>query len=300
MCVGFVSCVIQPIIHYDVVNDAYLRKTGKTLPRGIAGIIDSPHEKSFERVTTEEVCPPDDPSCIPIDDLIDLAHTLCGKQPKVYPSDVQERWPLAWLESRHPSTYELVLHANGPNGLPSVPILSTYGDFNSSLVCTANGGCSFLNARSTQYLINGTLTPKVYDQALFLFKEPSAKAAKELCGFDTALAGTGLYGNSAKPIFGNSDIGGMPIFNNVANRRGMVTADSFSTSTLANGVGGSEAGIGANYYNTYQTLNQMDLTYTTTTEISSMFLLSDPATGKVLLWGFQHTTYTLPVPGLPI
>lgn len=198
------------------------------------------------------------------------------------------------MESRYPNTYVIKFYTEDSDHLPLFPILEAVGEFNSSLVCSRDRGCAFLNARSTQFIINGTKMPPVYDQALFLFKDPGTNAAKELCGFDTQNLESGLYGYSYPSPFGDKNIAGIPIFNNVLNRRGVVTADSFATSTRANGVGGAEAGIGANYYNTFQLINS------TTTEIHSMFLLPDPLSGKVLLWGFQYTTYTIPVPGLAI
>jgi hypothetical protein len=285
---------------YATVNDAYRQATGRSLPSGVAGVVQRSDNSIFRHRHVHQSCAPEDETCIPIRNLIDLAITLCGKEEKVYPADVRDKWPQAWIETQAPALWSFDLFLSGADGLPGVKILHMFGEFNSSLVCNKENGCVLLNSRKTQFLIGNVTTPPTYDQALFLFKEPAKGGARELCGVDTVLIGTGLYGNAPTPPFGSDEVIGTPIFNNVVNRNGLVTADTFGTSALANGVGGADAGVGSNYYIAYQTLNATSGTSDTHESIYSTFFFPDPASGRLLLWGFQHTHYSIPVPGLPI
>jgi len=284
VCVGLVGALVPPIIPESVLEAAYEQVTGhrEALPqlRKMATVVP---DHQIQRTAGN----PD------VGALIKRAQLAVGKSEGVYESDIQKYWPQAHLESRQPMTYILDLYLlNGDGGL-GPKILTASGDFNSSLVCSVERGCAFLNERSTILTLpDGTVTPVAYDQALFLFTSPG-----EMGGIDNALDNSGKYGNTPPPPFGSMQTGQTPIFRNVVNKGAIMTADSFSTKP---GFQGGDAGVGGNYYFVVDTFNFTTFETTTTLNIDSVFNLVDPASGATILKGDQRTTGSLIAPGLPI
>jgi len=281
LLVGCVSGMMFPVLDVDILTEVVEEHTNQSTRSLYHHPLRNVHQSRTIPTLNQYA----------IDELIDMAEGICGPSESIYPREIKEHWSQAWLESRFPMSYVLRIYIPGPDGTPLFPIIKTYGDFNSSLVRNSKGRYAFLNERSTIFeFLNGTTTPPVYDQALFTFRRDCKTAPVELCGIDTALANTGTFGNAA----GITE--GMPIFKNILNKEGLMTADTFTTSVPSAGTG-ADAGVGGNYYNvvTDATTNEV------TINIDSLFDLVNPANGEVLLIGYQKTTTgPQPIPALPI
>jgi hypothetical protein len=281
LLVGCVSGMMFPVLDMDTLAEVVAEHTNQSTRSLAFHPLRKIHQSRTIPVLNQSA----------IDELIDVAESICGPSESIYPREIKEHWPQAWLESRFPMTFVLRIYLPAPDGTPLFPIIKTFGDFNSSLVRNSEGRYAFLNERSTSFeFLNGTTTPPVFDQALFTFRRDCDTAPVELCGIDTALGGTGTFGNAP----GITE--GMPIFKNILNKEGLMTADTFTTSVPSAGTG-ADAGVGANYYNvlTDATTNEVGI------EIDSLFNLVNPANGEVLLIGYQKTiTGPQPIPALPI
>lgn len=230
-------------------------------------------KRSHKRTTIPEVV-----------DFLRQAKIQTGETRKYGEVDIRKYWPHAWLEAQAPLTYSLKAYLPDSDGNYGMPVIHAIGEFNSTIECSTDVFCFFLNQRSQQFVMpNGTLTPVTYDASLFLFKEPG-----RMTGIDNALVGTGTFGDAQEPIFGYPVPN--PGFDNILNPSAILTADTFST--RPSGMGG-DAGVGANYY---WTTTSASGTPTVTVNIQSMFHIIDPTTAGVVLLADQRTTGTIPIP----
>lgn len=268
-----------PYLDDEIISEAYAQATNQT-KRNISPTRSRILSRTVPILNETEISA-----------LIDVAEDVCGRSEKIYPADIKESWPQAWLESRFPMTYILKLYIPDSDGLPLFPILTSFGDFNSSLVKSSNRRFAFLNERTTTFqFLNGTTVFAGTDQALFVFRRKCNTAPAELCGIDTALDGSGTYGNA------EGVVGGISIFKNVLNDQGLNTADTFTSNVPSSG-SGADGGVGSNYY----IVNNDPDASTTTLTIYSSFDIIDPTTGNIVLYARQITTTgPQPVPGLPI
>lgn len=285
--------MFAPLLPYEAVNSAYHKETGKDLPRSMAFLYQdgssSTQRRMFSSKNTRTFYHHDDDDAV--EELIESVENICGpSDKKISLSDIQETWYQIWWESRTPLTYDIKLYLLGNDSLPAFPIIQAVGQYNGTLYKDDKGRLAYIvNRTSTFFFPNGTQAPTTIQTGAFLFKQRCGKAEPELCGVDFELAGSGLYGNS----MGIS--GGLPIYRNVLNTAGGITADSYNTAPVASGVG-SDGGNGANYYVTLidQVTQEVEL------KIYSTFNVIDPSTGDMVLWGFQLAKGTQSIPGLPI
>jgi hypothetical protein len=261
--ISIVGAVTPPAFNHDAIAPYYEAFTGKSMPLMGRSVVGEPARR-FVRDST------------PVPVLLNIARTLCGPGPKVFLNDIQTNFPSFWQESRGPSTFEAAFRLPDENLLPGELFLTASGTFNTTAVCNAQNGCFLLVRKSTDVTIvpfNVTL-PTEFDTAVFVFSHEPRSA----CGVDDALIDVGFFANSSVQL------GRVPIFNNVLNLQGVLTADTFSTADINSGPGG-DAGWGSNKYLAIK--NITDRTYQNI--IISSFDSPDPSTGLPVFLGRQIT-----------
>lgn len=259
----------MPVMHYDTVNAYYKEFTGNDMPL-LKGMITDYNE--FSRRT----------SPLDVADYYQMAVGLCGSGPKIFPDEIMRKYPSFWQESRETQNYISRFDLVDENYLPTIPFITATGFFNTKIKCINALGCFMFNNRSTTVTIipyNVTL-PTTYDVAAFILK-PDGDSSYS-CGFDSSLDGNGYYANST------DEYAKTPIFRNVLNKAGMLTADAFSDADINSGPG-ADAGWGANkYVATRNIVNRTICNY-----IFSTFDSPDPLTGLPFFLGRQTTKYCL-------
>lgn len=281
------ECVHFPAFDVDAIHDALVEHGHHEDAKNIREKF--PYAATSQARTTKSLFD------FPLSNFTQLVRTaklMEPNAPQVGLERIQREWPQFWLESRAPFNYSLKVYLPDADGNYGIPILQFVGQFNTTTECRFDLGCVFFNRRSTSTVnfTDGSLSPPVFDQALFIPTNPG-----ESVGVDIALSGSGVYGEAGYTVFGPQT--NIPVFRNVVNRGGLLTADTFSTDISP--IGG-DAGVGANYYWKTTTTDPVTQQSVAHIKIQSAFHILDPVTKAVLLLGDQRTTTSFPISGLPI
>lgn len=277
--VAAISAITFPNLQYDVANQAYnYRRQERGLEKQ-----DLPDSFLLRKSTLEKR---DD---LTLNQRINIAFLICGGrgEQKYFYNDIMRHWPQTWLENAKNMLFHLVFYADfDGDGQFTDPILTQDGEFNVTLDCNQERGCVYVNPRRTINTILGLNVSYVTeDTAVFVFQRSGDISM--LCGFDSALEGTGINGLGDVKY---------PIFRNVLNPDGMQTADVFTTAT-----NDFDAGVGSNAYS-YGIKPGPNGTATNELTIFSKFDIYNPTDPlkKIFLSAQQTTSYSLPIPPPPV